>query len=171
MLSLSALESGFPQELLWQKGNYDKATIFLCTISTAFSWATTFPSCRQISNYFMSIVHPVQKLLGVLYASTSINLWRGQILSRRVLSVQAVTQSIYGAESIGVQFWKANETTYRFMFFVNCFERISLVDNFSSFNDNFIFLAAYILSQICVSRSCLRAFLSRQYLPIFLADV
>ena len=41
---------------------------FLCTISTAFSWATTFPSCRRIIDFVKrtpDIVHLVRELLGL----------------------------------------------------------------------------------------------------------
>ena len=47
-----------------------------------------------------------------------------QKVSHRLPSVQAVTQSIYGTESIGVQLWKANEKAYRLVFFGNCFKII-----------------------------------------------
>ena len=75
-----------------------------------------------------------------------------KILSCREVTIHNVTQSIYGAESIGIRFWKANENTDRLVFFVNCF---------------CMFLVAHILSQIDVSRYCLNLYCydTRMYSP------
>ena len=47
-----------------------------------------------------------------------------KILSHRVLHLQAVPRSVYGADSSEIRVWKANEMNYGLLFFVNYFERI-----------------------------------------------